>query len=718
MAPLGSALPSYEEATVSVYNTTRHATYDVDQDQEDCLPANNSLVESIVAHPDEDHVSALAAANALLQRQVSVARRMRVLTFFAAIGGFLSGYNTGVIAGALLPLKRIFRLASEQEEGIVSATIISACVASSVIMGGTLNTYFGRRGTLLFAATVFTLGGFLLFVAQSYAVILVGEILLGLGIGLESLTSPLYIAEVAKPSSRGRLVSAYALMMCMGQFVAGIMDGVYGALLPDRWAWRFMFGTAMVPGIVMFLGFLSLPESPSWLMMQEYRSLATNTTHHHAHDENDPEVQAQRILQSVRDTDQEVELELESLRLTARNHINYNSSFSSNNNSNNNKGSDNNSMWNSFRYMLQDMATRNALIVGCGLMVLQQICGVNGVLYYAASVYKIAGFSELTSIWLSAFTSFAQIMGLALSVVLIETAGRRTLVISSLIGIGMAALGLGYSFYAARIHSERVMLVDPDCAQQPALVWDGVTRNCWDCTAIPGCGFCGNACVRGTDHGPLFMTNGHSTDTHKSLACPDGSEDEWSYSLCENPYGYMSVVFMVIYLVVFGMGMAGLPWAINSEIFPVRFRSLAVSISTGSNWLSNLLVSSTFLTLNSPTVLTSYGSFYLYAMLCFLGAFSMYCFLPETKGMSMHEIENAFRDLGKPKFNHDPATSRKVGEEEPLLPFRQRPFSHTEGTVKSAARATTHYPPPKPLQSGDDTVDTCDSADETVYETL
>jgi MFS transporter, SP family, solute carrier family 2 (myo-inositol transporter), member 13 len=651
----------------------------------------------------DDHKAASAAANALLQRQLSVTRRMRVLTFFAAIGGFLSGYNTGVIAGALLPLKRVFQLTVEQEEAIVSATIISACIASSVVMGGTLNTYYGRRGTLLLAAAVFSLGGLLLLVAQNYAMILVGEILLGIGIGLESLTSPLYIAEVAKPSSRGRLVSAYALMMCMGQFFAGIMDGVYGAMLPDGWAWRFMFGTAMFPGIAMFVGFLGLPESPSWLMMQrQYPNLAT--------DNDDPELQAQRILQSVRDTDQEVELELQSLRFTARNH-NYNSSLSPMSSSRNDEKY---SMWNSFQHMLQDMATRNALLVGCGLMILQQLCGVNGVLYYAASVYEMAGFAELTSIWLSAFTAFAQIIGLALAVLLIETAGRRVLVISSLVGIGLAALGLGYSFYAARIYSEPTILVDPFCAQQPALVWNGVTQNCWDCTAIPGCGFCGNACVRGTELGPLFMATMDPSATH-SFACPDGTEDEWHYNVCENPYGYMSVVFMVLYLVVFGMGMAGLPWTVNSEIYPVRFRSLAVSISTGTNWLSNLLVSSTFLTINSPTVLTNYGSFYLYAALCFMGAFVMYCYLPETKGLSLQEIEQAFRQLGSPGHNGNPSTSPRVGEREPLL-FRRRPYiSHHDGTFGSATAARTHYPS-KPQQCGDGTVDTCDSSDVSINE--
>lgn len=571
--------------------------------------------------------SALAAA--ALERQLAVAHRMRVLTFFAAIGGFLSGYNTGVIAGALLPLKRVFSLSAFQEEAIVSATIVSAFLSS--IAGGTINTLIGRRRTLLLAASVFAMGGFVMMASLNYTMLVVGEVLLGIGIGLESLTSPLYIAEVAKPSIRGMLVSAYALMMCLGQFIAGILDGVYGELMPDAWAWRFMFGTAMIPGMVMFGGFLGLPESPSWLMTKN------------------EEQKAHEILTSVRDTDHEVEMELQSIRQTSH-------SSSNSNNKDNNA-----SIWHSFTQMWRDKATRNALLVGCGLMILQQVCGVNGVMYYAASIYKMAGFPELTSIWLSAFTAFAQIIGLAFSVVLVETAGRRVLVITSLVCIGVCSLGLGGSFYGARVDSEPLLYyADQYCAEQAALVWDGITRNCWDCTSIPGCGYCGGACVQGNKQGPRYA---YWENTTQTPSCPAYSAVDWSYHECENNYGWVLVLFMVAYLIVFGIGMAGLPWTVNSEIYPVRFRSLAVSFSTGINWLSNLLVSSTFLTISSPHILTSYGSFCLYAMGCFAGAEIMYLYLPETKGLSPQQMEQAFLRNRRPCRRLDDDNSKT----EPLV---------------------------------------------------
>lgn len=302
---------------------------------------------------------------------------------------------------------------------------------------------------------------------------------------------------------------------------------------------------------------------------------------------------------------------------------------------------------------------------------------------------------------MSAFTAFAQIIGLVFSVVLIEKAGRRVLVISSFVCIGLCSLGLGWSFYAAKIGSGLVMWdrIDPECARQAALVWDGMTRNCYDCVSIPGCGYCGNSCVKGDASGPLFLVD--DNNSNNLLTCPAAATDDWTYDVCTNSYGWMSVLFMVVYLIVFGFGAAGLPWTINSEIYPVRFRSLAVSISTGTNWLFNLLVSSTFLTINSPAVLTSYGSFWMYALICFLGAAWLYIYLPETKGMSMEEIEDAFRRHGK---------NLPIGssEEEPLLLLQQpRPHINSQDGTFDASHEDCEK---GTSNRGDDTVNTCEES--------
>jgi hypothetical protein len=195
-------------------------------------------------------------------------RRMQYLTGMAAIGGFLFGYDTGVISGAMLPLRRAFHLTPYQQEVVVSSTVLSACL-SSLFLGATMNDRLGRRWAILWSAAVFGVGSLVLMCAVDYVSLVVGRVILGLGIGVASLTTPVYIAEVAAPTMRGRLVTINTLMITFGQFFAGMIDGIFDSWMPET-GWRYMLGLAVLPAAIMFVGFLNLPESPRWLAEKGY----------------------------------------------------------------------------------------------------------------------------------------------------------------------------------------------------------------------------------------------------------------------------------------------------------------------------------------------------------------------------------------------------------------------------------------------------------------
>ena len=251
------------------------------------------------------------------------------------------------------------------------------------------------------------------------------------------------------------------------------------------------------------------------------------------------------------------------------------------------------------------------------------------VMYYAGTIFEMSNFNEVTSVWLSGFTALAQVLGVAISILLVDHVGRRLLVLSSLFGVALSLIGLGTSFYLSRVTSERILVASASCARQTALVWSGNTTYCYDCSNIDECGYCNGLCIAGTEAGPNDVN-----------ICPDS---DWTFHTCHNSYSWLSVVFMICYLFTFGIGMGGLPWTINSEIYPLIHRSLAVSYATATNWICNLLVAATFLMISAPQFLTAYGAFWMYASVSGIGLVWLYIVLPETKGLHLEDIERLFQ---------------------------------------------------------------------------
>ena len=157
------------------------------------------------------------------------------LTFFSALGGFLFGYDTGVVSGAMIKVREYYDLDSTFVELIVSVTIAGAAIGA--LMGGPLSDYLGRKPVLLLASSVFTIGALLMAVALDKWVLLAGRLVVGLGVGLAAMAVPMYIAESAPASMRGKLVVMNIMFVTGGQFVATIIDGVF-SLLPLNVGWR------------------------------------------------------------------------------------------------------------------------------------------------------------------------------------------------------------------------------------------------------------------------------------------------------------------------------------------------------------------------------------------------------------------------------------------------------------------------------------------------
>jgi MFS transporter, SP family, solute carrier family 2 (myo-inositol transporter), member 13 len=295
----------------------------------------------------------------------------------------------GVISGAMLQIRRVFGLDSSQQEMVVSSTVLAAFF-SSLFLGQHMNRKYGRRVSILWAAGIFAAGSVILLGAWNSSTLLLGRIVVGVGIGIASLTTPIYIAEVALPRMRGQLVTINAFMVTFGQFFAGMIDGVFEEVMPQT-GWRMMLGLAAIPALAMYFGFLKLPESPRWLAM------------------NGRSAEADVVLRSLRDSDQEAAEELAEILESVAPRSNaiditvtgddmkedtddlqfqeddpndstvleYGAVSHPPAHQQHEAESFDAGFVSNFLEMIADKPTRRALVLGCGLMVVQQCSGIN-----------------------------------------------------------------------------------------------------------------------------------------------------------------------------------------------------------------------------------------------------------------------------------------------------------------------------------------------------
>ncbi|XP_078594821.1 proton myo-inositol cotransporter-like [Branchiostoma floridae x Branchiostoma japonicum] len=535
-----------------------------------------------------------------------------VLTLLAAIGGFLFGYDTGVVSGAMILIREDFKLSTVWQEAIVSVTIGAAALFA--LLGGLLNDAFGRKPVILLASFVFTAGAVVMGAAQSKVLLLVGRIVVGIGIGLASMTVPMYIAEAAPPEMRGRLVTINNMFITGGQFVASVIDGAFSYNKQD--GWRYMLGLAGVPSLVQFVGFLFLPESPRWLVQ---------------HGDN---LMAKMVLKRMRGLDN-VDEEFEQIK----------QSFEEEQRERKESGVSGPVVLR----MLQHPPTRRALFVGCGLQMFQQIAGINTVMYYSASIIKMAGVQDDSmAIWLAAVTAFVNFLFTAVGVYLVEKVGRRVLALGSMAGVFLSLLVLAIAFWFSAQYSPPITYlpahggnVSQHCNSY---------KTCNQCALDDECGYCfsldsNNSVANGscvpTDAGrwDTFARTGRCAYTNDTTD-HQAAGVSWAFNYCPSSYSWLAILGLVLYLMFFAPGMGPMPWTINSEIYPLWARSTGNACSAATNWVFNLLVSMTFLTLTET--LTRPGTFFMYSGLALLGVLFIWAFVPETRGKRLEEIQAIF----------------------------------------------------------------------------
>lgn len=317
------------------------------------------------------------------------------LTSVAAIAGLLFGYDEGVIAVALPELARDYPM-SPLVDGFMTAAVPLGALAGASIAGGVTDRY-GRRRVLMAAAAVFTLAALGAASITAIWMLVAARIVLGFAIGIAAVTAPLYIAESAPVTIRGALVSAYQLAITVG-ILASYLTGL---LLSGAGSWRAMFGFGAVPGLLLLAGLVFLPESPRWLVL------------------NGSSDEARKSLERLRPTGADVEGELAEIGHNPGNEGSHSGHLA----------------------MLLQPMIRPALIVGMGLFLLQQLSGINAVIYYAPDIFRHAGFdSDSTQRLATVGVGIMNFLTTIVAMFLIDKVGRRPLLVCGFIGTAATML--------------------------------------------------------------------------------------------------------------------------------------------------------------------------------------------------------------------------------------------------------------------------------------
>ena len=312
---------------------------------------------------------------------------MRV-SFISALGGYLFGFDFAVIAGALPFLKQQFGF-NEVQEGLATATLAIGCIAGC-LLAGSISDRLGRKKGLMVAAFIFLISSLAMAFSQSSVLFITARFVAGIGVGMASVLSPMYIAEIAPSHVRGRMVAINQLTIVIGIFITNFVN--YQLRNEGMDAWRWMVGLGAIPSALFFIGVIWLPESPRWLVKS-------------GHDE-----KAIKILSKI-GGDRYATATIAAIRnsLTGSRRISYAAVF--------------------------DRAVLPAVIVGIGLAVFQQFCGINVVFNYTAKIFESIGFSQDDQLKQMVFIGLVNLACTLIAMWQVDKLGRKPLMLFGSLGL-------------------------------------------------------------------------------------------------------------------------------------------------------------------------------------------------------------------------------------------------------------------------------------------
>ncbi|KAI6647909.1 Solute carrier family 2, facilitated glucose transporter member 12-like [Oopsacas minuta] len=455
----------------------------------------------------------------------------------AIAGGVLFGYDLGIISGAILQLRIEFCLGIVRSEIVVSSLVAGAFFGS--LTGGILVDFLGRKVSIILDSVVFCVGAVILIFSESFWLLVIGRLIIGYGVSLSATAECVYVSEIAPSKKRGMLVSLNELGICLGILLAYTVSYLF---VDIQEGWRYMFGLSIIPALLQGIGTLFLPRTPRFLLMKGKKELALKT------------------LQKIRGYETDVSDEFNEMRTAILEERRYH-------------------WWDLFR--LKDCMLQRMLI-GCMVVLFQQLSGQNSLLYYTPTLLKVLGFPSNQAATLATIGVGAnKFLFSIITFFTIDKLGRRPL---SLIDPHLI-LSNNSSIHLA---------------------------NCDNTTLSPQSEY-------------IFPNNlTLSNSQHTSVTAT-----KW-----------LSLILLMIYVGAYEISFGSIAWLLLCELFPPSVRGQAVSLATTVNWAMNFIVAVSILSVYH--LLLGY-MYIMYGVFCLIALCSVFFLVPETKGRSLENISEELK---------------------------------------------------------------------------
>jgi sugar porter (SP) family MFS transporter len=499
-----------------------------------------------------------------------------------ALGGFLMGFDASVISGVVKFIESQFSLTKLELGWSVSSLTLTATLA--MMVSGPLSDKYGRKLMLQIAAVLFAISAIASALAPTFLLLVIARMIGGFGVGAALIIAPMYIAEIAPPEMRGRLVSFNQLNIVIGISAAfftnylilklGESEAAWAlALKFDTYNWRWMLGLETLPAILYFGGLFLVPRSPRWLVMKGEEEQALITF--------------QKVISFEEAKEQilNVKKSLATVEKKSKTPIGE----------------------------LFKPAMRLVLTIGVVVAVLQQITGINSVFFYAPMIFEQSGIGTDASFVQAIFVGLTNLVFTIIAILFIDKLGRKPLLTYGVAGIALMMFLLSYGFstatYTLSDESISELSEEIDRVKLAPIVGQQFDNDISFKAAI--------AESLGEEESKKFES------------------DLITAAISMNPT--LILIGIIGFVASFAVSIGPVMWVLFSELFPNKVRGLAISFTGFINSTISFLVQLIF-----PWELATFGSsttFLIYGLFAAAGFVFVLLVVPETKGKSLEELE-------------------------------------------------------------------------------